>query len=421
MDRRRFIQSAAAIGVFGALNGLDSGWLQAAATGSEPAPGTWPFGLTGAQEARAAKLHADSIIWDMVNQEPGGANIFKAYPPELIGPKLEALGVSWEGLGGAIMLPYQLQISGESDLIKQWWDLSGITVGTAGFAIMSAADREAAKGTVDDPKAQFDALPWLSLATTATEIRAAKAEGRIVKYGYCQPVYSITRNLDDIDAAYQQGLRMLMLTYNRMDFVGAGCTERTDAGLSMYGVEVVKRINELGMIVDTAHCGRQTTLDACTFSTGPVFANHSCAQGVYDHARGKSDEELKAIAGTGGIVGVVAVPFFLSPKPDATIDVMLDHIDYISNLIGWQHVGIGTDWPMQCPADILEATLGSMVHEIGFRDQDNISVSQTLLGFSDYRDMPNITRGLVARGYNDEQIKGILGENVLRVFGEVCG
>jgi membrane dipeptidase len=200
-----------------------------------------------------------------------------------------------------------------------------------------------------------------------------------------------------------------------------GCTERQDAGLSMYGVEVVERCNELGIIIDTSHCSRQTTLDAIELSETPVFANHSCAQGVFEHARGKSDKELRAIADSGGVLGVVTVPFFLSPDADSTIEVMLDHIDYISNLVGWQHVGIGTDWPMQAPEDVLQATLGAMVGDIGFRSQDKISVTQTLRGFDDYRDMPNITRGLVARGYTDEQIAGILGGNFLRVFEEVCG
>jgi membrane dipeptidase len=152
-----------------------------------------------------------------------------------------------------------------------------------------------------------------------------------------------------------------------------------------------------------------------------VFANHSCAQAVYDHARGKSDLELNAIADTGGVIGVVTVPFFLSPDPQATVEVVLDHIDHIADTVGWQHVGIGTDWPMQAPEDVIQATLGAMVEEIGFRPQDNISTTQTLRGFDDYRDMPNLTRGLVARGYTDEQIQGILGKNFLRVFEEVCG
>ena len=121
------------------------------------------------------------------------------------------------------------------------------------------------------------------------------------------------------------------------------------------------------------------------------------------------------------LVGVVTVPFFLSADPEATVDVVLDHIDYINERIGWQHIGIGTDWPMQAPEDVIEATLGAIVDEIGFRPEDNVSTTHTLRGFQDYRDMPNITRGLVARGYDDEQIAGILGENFMRVFEAVCG
>jgi membrane dipeptidase len=100
---------------------------------------------------------------------------------------------------------------------------------------------------------------------------------------------------------------------------------------------------------------------------------------------------------------------------------MLDHIDYIARRVGWQHVGIGTDWPVQSPLDLVVETVGGLLPEIGFRPEDNIDVTQTLIGFSDYREFPNITRGLVKRGYSDEQIQGILGENFLRVFGQVCG
>ena len=91
--------------------------------------------------------------------------------------------------------------------------------------------------------------------------------------------------------------------------------------------------------------------------------------------------------------------------PNATVDVVLDHIDCINELIGWRHIGIGTDWPTQATEDIIEATLGVIVDEIGFRPEDNISTTHTLRGFQDYRDMPNIARGLVARGYEDEQIR----------------
>jgi membrane dipeptidase len=268
--------------------------------------------------------------------------------------------------------------------------------------------------------AWIDGLPWVRRVTRAREIREAKLQGVLAVYGNCQPTYGLPRELEAIDRAYEKGLRVLMLTYNRMDFVGTGCTERVDTGLSRFGLQVVERCNRLGIIVDTSHCGRQTTLDACRFSAAPVLANHTSASARYAHARGKSDAELDAVASTGGVVGVVAVPFFLA-SGTPTIDAMLDHIDYIARRVGWRHVGIGTDWPLQSTGPLLRETVGGLLAEIGFRPEDQIDVTQTLIGFKDYRDFPNITRGLVKRGYSDEQICGILGENFLRVFAQVCG
>ena len=212
-----------------------------------------------------------------------------------------------------------------------------------------------------------------------------------------------------------------MLTYNRMDHIGVGCTERVDAGLSMFGLDVVKHCNELGMIVDVSHCGHLTTLDACRHSAKPVTANHTAARSLYPAARAKSNEALRAIADTGGVIGVVAVPFFLSGGTSPSIEHMLDHIDYIADLVGWRHVALGTDWPLQAPDEVLLTTLGTEISNIGFRAADRIDVTQRLVGFDDCRDLPNITRGLVKRGFDDEQIRGILGENALRVFEAVCG
>ena len=383
-------------------------------------PGKWDFGLTQEQESRAARLHEECLIVDMVHQHPGGANIFKAYDPAVLDQALGEVGSGLAGLGQAIAAPYRLAVAGKSNLIWDWWQQTGVNLGV--FAVpMGAPHVVASMGEFQDTMKLLDSLAWVRKCTTTDQIRQAKADGAIALHGYWQPVYGLSTNLDDLNRAHDQGLRVLMLTYNRQDYVGAGCTEPTDAGLSRYGHQVVERCNELGLVVDTAHCGKQTTLDACRLSATPVLANHSCAQGVYNHARGKSDEELEAIAATGGLVGVVTVPFFLGAGPDISIEATLDHIDYIAAKVGWRHVGLGTDWPLQAPENILEATLGAIIDEIGFRPEDNISTSQVLRGFEDYRDMPNITRGLVKRGYSDQQIAGILGENFLRVFKAVCG
>jgi membrane dipeptidase len=100
---------------------------------------------------------------------------------------------------------------------------------------------------------------------------------------------------------------------------------------------------------------------------------------------------------------------------------MLDHIEYLSDLVGWRHVAIGTDWPLQAPDELLMRIFMPGLGAIGFRTQDQWDLTQRLVGFDDCRDLPNITRGLVKRGFSDEQIRGILGENALRVFAEVCG
>ena len=151
-----------------------------------------------------------------------------------------------------------------------------------------------------------------------------------------------------------------------------------------------------------------------------MVASHTSAAAVYEVDRSKTDEELHALAETGGMIGIYAVPFFLAPDEGVTIEAMLDHVDYVAKLVGWQHVAIGTDWPLMADTATLERVFMPWTQEIGFRPEHNIGI-ENLVGFDDYRDFPNITRGLVARGYEDEQIKGILGENFLRVFEEVCG
>jgi membrane dipeptidase len=178
--------------------------------------------------------------------------------------------------------------------------------------------------------------------------------------------------------------------------------------------------------VDTSHCGRQTTLDACQLSTAPVVATHTSAEGVYSHARAKSDEELKTLADTGGVIGVMVVPFMIAPSPaqgeKTGITAWLDHVDYIVNLVGWEHVAIGTDWPMQVPRSAMKDIVLNASLKLGHRKKDRIEdIFTGIDGFDEPCDFPNLTRGLISRGYSDEKIKGILGENFLRVFKEVCG
>lgn len=362
--------------------------------------GNYDFGLDEVKEQRALRLHQESIVIDMVQQGIGGYRVFNE--PHL--KDLQRANKDYMSLDAI----YSEDILDRKNVMRGRWKDSGITVGCVGDI------------TAYGPLAEN--LSWLSISTSSSEIyQAQKSNGHTV-IEYHQPTGGLPRDIRVLEKAYLKGRRVQSITYNLSDFVGSGCTERVDHGLTYYGIEVVKKCNELGMIVDLSHTGALTTYDTCKISKSPVIANHTGSEIVYNHQRNKSDKELRAIADTGGIIGVYAVPFFLTDHPKANINHMLNHIDYIVNLVGWEHVGIGTDWVNTGAKDYIESIFGIEAQaSIGFRPEHNINTRQNLIGFDDARDFPNITRGLVARGYSDEEIKGILGENFLRVFKEICG
>ncbi len=379
--------------------------------------GIYDFGLSAEQEDRAARLHRESIVIDTLFQGPCGYRSFTDEMEAQLRADFEKHNNAAKGLWDAVRMPVRGAINGEFPDFEQCWRDSGIT---AGNRQVGGSNLEEAFSSFSLNQAQFDNLDWLSKATTAGDIRRAKAEGNHVGIVTTQNTVDVGLDLDRLNQYYDMGMRMIQLTYNSVNFVAGGCTDRVDCGVTDFGVKFIKRMNDLGIIVDTGHCGRQTTLDACELSEAPVVASHTSAAGVRLHDRAKSDEELTAIAESGGYVGVYLVGMFLTDDPNATIDHALDHIDYIAKLIGPEFIGIGSDWPMQAPEWGVQK-LAEHALDIGFRPEHGVTMPKNLIGFDDYRDFPNIARGLVSRGYTDDQIRGILGENFLRVFEKVCG
>jgi membrane dipeptidase len=378
--------------------------------------GRFDFGLDEAQEQRAARLHRECVVVDALFQGPAGYRAFDEEMDKELRSSFELNRDVFKTLADSLEMPIRRAVAGRLD-VEQYWHASGITCGNRQVEI---ADDVLRDRTFALAQRQFDAFPWLTKALTAGDVRRAHHAGTHAGLVSAQCLSGPWRDLDALRYAYDFGLRMCQLTYNTMTTVGGGCTDRTDAGLSNFGVASVKVMNELGIIVDTAHSGRQTTLDACTVSEAPVVASHTAAAGLYAHARGKDDETLRAIAETGGVIGVVTVPFFLSGEATVDINAMLDHIDYVAEVAGVDHVAIGTDWPMQLPEWVMNEVWLPVTAEAGFRPEDGLR-SQGLVGFDDYRDFPNITRGLVARGWSDDDIAKVLGENFLRVMETVCG
>lgn len=378
-----------------------------------PAPRKFDFGLNETQEARARMLHDSSVVIDMLFQGPVSTPVYTEEMEEEVKAAYEKDRDADKAFGLAIQQPIRRAIQGKFPQFEGWWRESGITGGNRQL------DMDSMEGAVESmalATLQFDHFDWLVKALTGADIRQAKQQNKHAGFITAQNTVALGQKLENLNLFYDFGIRMIQLTYNSMNFVGAGCTERTDAGVSSYGVKFIERMNELGILVDTGHSGRQTTLDACEISSAPVVASHSCAWGLSGHARGKSDAELEAIAETGGVIGVVVVPTFLVREGDATMNDFLDHVDYIAHKVGWQHVGIGTDWPMSLPEFCLRLLVEQIAPTIGFRPQDRIPMMETVIGFEDYRATINITRGLVARGYTNEQIQGILGENWMRVI-----
>jgi len=379
--------------------------------------GDYDFGLSAEAEARASALHASAIVVDMLCQGPCGYRAFTPAMDDEIRAHLSTAANLTDAWNFVYELPVRRALAGvDGGTFERCWRASGVTAASRERDFVSLRDMLAGLALA---AAQFERLPWMRRVRTPDDIRAAKREGTVAGFVNSQDTVGFGTDLELLDAAHALGLCMLQLTYNSANFVGAGCTERGDAGLTHFGVRLVERANALGVLLDTSHCGRQTTLDACATSRRPVVASHTAAAALVDSARAKSDEELEAIAATGGLIAICAVPAFVSEDEHPTIEALLDHVDHVARHVGWQHVGIGTDWPNQMSQWALRHVAQPWTQAHGFRAEHRVDCMKNLIGFDDYRDFPNLTRGLVARGYGDEEIRGILGENFLRVLGEV--
>lgn len=376
------------------------------------------FGLDSVEEARAAQLHRESLIVDMLYQGPIGPD---TYPADLESHILDLQVNAPRNIFGLFELtsqPVRLAVANKLGCFHERWLASGITGGNREVEL---ANFEIYADLMGLAQSQFDTFPWMIKALTADDFRSAKRQQGVAGFISTQLVAGAFPSLDVLRFAWESGLRMLQLTYNGKNSIGCGCTDPDDGGISNFGRQAIALMDDLGVIVDTAHCGRRTTLEACQFSAKPVVASHTAAAMLHRHDRCKSNDELLAIAGTGGVVGIVAVPFFLTSDTHVTINHMLDHIDYVAKLVGPQHVAVGTDWPNQLPHSVLRDFFRDAIGQVGFRSEHNVNPNATISGFRDYLDFANISRGLVSRGYSDSEIEGILGGNFLRVFESVCG
>jgi membrane dipeptidase len=260
------------------------------------------------------------------------------------------------------------------------------------------------------------------------DLDTAKNEGRIGIVMGWQNMRPVEDNLDRLALFQKLGVRVMQITYNYRNFLGDGCLETEDAGLSVMGRDAVRLMNELGIAIDLSHVGDRTSLDAIEISTKPVLATHADARALVDLPRNKSDDVIRAIAETGGVVGASVYGPMLwngdtSRRP--TIDDFVRHLEHIVEVAGIDHVGFGTDLPAardlaKTAFEAANRRLWSGISRYGDAFGHDIPARYPL-DANAHAKLPNITEALLARGWRPRDIEAYLGGNFARALGEIWG
>jgi len=258
---------------------------------------------------------------------------------------------------------------------------------------------------------------------TLDDLYRAKKESKVAVFFGFQTPDPLADQLFMVDIYRELGIRFFQLTYQSKTSIGDGCGERTNCGLSKLGIRLVEKLNEFGIVIDLSHVGIRTTLDAIQFSEQPVIITHTAARTLRDTVRNKTDEEIKACAKKGGVIGLSPKSGFLKDDGLATgttLDDYIDHIDYIRDLVGIDHVCVGTDVgdERKYTRERL-ARFNEQYPEIATIDSTARVDLMHTQGLDSPGKLYNIVAGLIQRKYNDEEILKVLGGNVVRVLKQV--
>ena len=236
-----------------------------------------------------------------------------------------------------------------------------------------------------------DAFLWVWRGADIDRARRERRIGVVVTLEGCEV---LAGSLAVLHAFYRLGVRAAGLTWNVRNELADGVGEPRGAGLTAFGRRVVEEMNALGMVVDVSHLATQGFWEVLELSRHPVVASHSNAYALCPHRRNLTDEQIRALAQKGGVVGINFFPGFLREDGRASLEDVVRHIDHVVSLVGPDHVGLGSDFD---------------------------GISATPQGLEDVSCLPALTEALVRRGYPDDAILKILGENFARVFRQVLG
>lgn len=318
-----------------------------------------------------------------------------------------------DGLGGAIVhpTPYMAEGTYEESLVGYGWTAMNATL--VSEPTYSATWDEVLKA-IHENYLYFDMSPKARLVEKASDILEAKKNGQLgVIFGLQSPS-CIEQDRTRLNILHKLGLRVLQLTYMERNYLGDGCLEPENRGLTHFGIQVIRECNRIGILVDCSHVGIRTTLDAAEHSSKPIVISHAAVRAIADNPRGVTDEMMKAVAKTGGVIGFIPLGPLIRLDRSATLDDYLDHFQHALDLVGPDHVSLATDmfdgktkanWatPWYYP----EITRGVQYG------------SRRVAGYTKKADLVHLVAAFVKRGFADDVILKILGGNFLRVVQTV--
>jgi membrane dipeptidase len=304
---------------------------------------------------------------------------------------------------------------------EHWRDTFGTwAAGGASACVVSVAAWQSCRDTMDRLAQVYRLVrerDELRLALEAEDIRAAKRDGKLAVVLHFQGTHPFEYEPDLAEVYWRLGVRVVQMAYNVRSPAADGCEEPGNAGLSRFGRQLVAEFNRLGIVVDVSHTGHASSMDAVGASTAPCIASHSNAAAVQASRRNMKDDLIKAIAAGGGVIGANGYPAFVAPGTRPTLDQYIDHMAYISELTGPQHVAIGLDYTTRNPP---LAEYEQLIESgVWARESYPPPPWHYPEGLEDASGLPRLTERLLQRGFSEQDVRGILGENWLRVFGAV--
>ena len=258
------------------------------------------------------------------------------------------------------------------------------------------------------------------VARTIAEVEAAKPSGRIAFVAALEAATAIENEVDRVDVLYGLGIRCMGITYSEANALGSGLKERTDGGLSDLGRAVVKRMNKLGLTIDVAHCGDQTSLEVIAASAKPIFITHAGARALWNTPRMKPDAVMRSCAERGGVIGIEAAPHttLTERHRSHSVESVMEHVAYCIELVGVDHVALGPDTLFGDHVALHHAfaaqlSTGRINEGVTFTEVPYVTGME-----NPGEAMRNAIRWLVKHGYSDDDVRKVAGANALRVLKE---